>query len=657
MDRAIPAGCRPPHSRASLYAPAWLAFAAIAAACLLLNSFPALYGDDYWALREAADLRLNPAGAGYFPQLKLLLNVTNNDWLLRSLSLFWMGAALFGIERWVALEGFRPSAQRLIVLLFATNPFLWIYAQQIRFYSYFVAATVLALWRFRAWQARPGRREAFWLSFSLVLLCTAHLFGVLCSAAAVASQAWRRLGSRRLFVAAAALGLVVALWAAPVREQVMLIGARLTNMPGTPGPGSRGLSATMALKAPLTFFFFTLGERVYPLWWWITVPALLFAAASFLLGLRQLRQSADLQALVVSLLLALVAVYLVVDPLAPATAVGAAPRHVIFALPAFLLVLGLGAASRRWLAAGVVAGQGAGIACLLLPQWSYAQSDLMDWPNQLRAADAATFIVVDGRADDRVRRYAPPNARLDRKPPGRDGDYARIVIASNDHRLSMVRPLDEMARKLPGEYQLASNITVFPAQLTVYDRTLPARRLAFYPSRLGLPEQDLRLPLRVEPEGWLLEGFMRLDSEQPGIELAANLPPGPFWAASCYRADQGLPNGAPAAVLRFESADASATEVVLRAGVETAAWDAASAPCRLIGQWTKRAHLVGWQSYPGAYRQHRAAIWATLCPGCKTPVSCVEVRSLLESGTFYFWGVFPAPSGEMTREPDAIARK
>ncbi len=70
--------------------------------------------------------------------------------------------------------------------------------------------------------------------------------------------------------------------------------------------------------------------------------------------------------------------------------------------------------------------------------------------------------------------------------------FSRIVLASNDHRLDQVRYLDGVANKLSNEYGLVSNTTVFPAQVTVYNKNVDSSPIV--PSRLDLPEQDLLFP-------------------------------------------------------------------------------------------------------------------------------------------------------------------
>src|SRR4051794_23305376 len=119
----------------SIFAPRflpWLLFVSIAALIGVLRSFPSLYGDEYWSLTEARNLTLNYAADGYFVQLRALLSVTDNDWWLRSLSLFWAAVSVWALQRWLEVEALPAGTRLAIVLLWVSNPFLWIYAQQVR---------------------------------------------------------------------------------------------------------------------------------------------------------------------------------------------------------------------------------------------------------------------------------------------------------------------------------------------------------------------------------------------------------------------------------------------------------------------------------------------------------------------------------------------
>ncbi len=557
----------------------WLLFGLIPALLFLFDSFPAFYGDEYWSLAEARNLELNPAGIGYCLQLRALLSVTDQDWALRCLSLFWGGVSVWALRRWLDLEPLSPFTRFAILLLWVTNPFLWIYFLYIRYYAYFVAGTVLTLWRFRAWQMRPDRANALWLLGSLLLLCSAQFFCLLVIAALVVTWMWPRLGRAKPLFLLVGLVLVALLFVPPIRQGIVMLEQRLENQPVTAGVPARGGVTVGLAKMVYAVHCFTLGRRLYPLWWWVSVPAMLISVVALARGLLRLRTAPFLQSLVVIFLLQFAFVFLVADTLAPAQAPGVDSRHVIFLLPGILAAIAVGMAERYLLLLAPLAVQVVGLGCLLVPSWNDPPVDVMDWRSQLREAiaePADTCVLVDGRAEERVLRYAPPSTSV--SPPGVVPDKlpTRLVLVSNDARLKMTRHLDDVALALDARYELVRNYTLFPGQVTVYERDRSGGLVRFRPSRLGLPEQDLRLPLKVHNEDWELLGFMRLDKDRPAVTVAAQLPPGHFLVASNYRCRTPVPDGTPVARLVFESDSGEARTFVLRANEDTASWACAS---------------------------------------------------------------------------------
>jgi hypothetical protein len=176
-----------------------------------------------------------------------------------------------------------------------------------------------------------------------------------------------------------------------------------------------------------------------------------------------------LRVLVVALLLEVGFVFLVAEPLAPPNALGAAPRHVIFFLPALLLALGVGTAGMWWLRGAVLTTQCIGLGCLLFPLWSSDPTDHMNWRMYLRQSIESpeqTYIVVDGRAEQPVRRYLPTNVQLGQTQDGLaacDSRITRVLFISNDHRLEVTRALDDLAASLDPAYGLQNNIARFPS--------------------------------------------------------------------------------------------------------------------------------------------------------------------------------------------------
>jgi hypothetical protein len=598
-----------------------------------------LYGDEYRSLKEADNWTLNPHAIGYFVQLHFWKELGNSDLYLRLLSVFWIALGLYWLHRWLLWEQIPSRAQQLIMLLAALNPYLWKYGTQIRFYALFFAAAIVTMWRFRVWQQEQKGINTIWLALSAGLLCSAHLFGVVVLSILVTTAVWGRCRRSRLYGVAA--GLLVLLFVPPVTQSCTALVYFLTNRHASlPGAGMRGLTLAMLAKIPYTFFVFVLGERVYPLWWWLSVPALAVSGLALWKGIRELGRT-GMGMLTRFTLISVVCVFSILDPLAPSTLQGAAPRYAIYALPILLTLIGLGAHRRPWMTFGMLVAELAGLACLFWPAWS-ADSDLMNWAVHLRRSASTAqpvCILTDWRALAPVERYAPQGSRI--FPGGERPELAScpsVVLASNDYRLNRIRWLDATADSMQSGYKLVSNTSVFPAQVSLYERS--GGQNTFAPSRLGLPEQDLRTPFKGLMNPGTIQGFLRLDYAAPS--RAVPLPPAtsPFWIASNFRTDHILARGTPVMAVRFYGQDGQTEQIILRAGFETAAWDGLCLYCKPMGGWSKRMHILGAESYPGAYRQYAATIWGTLSKPLTIPASSAEVSLLLDQGTAYFFGFY-----------------
>ncbi|HUS15694.1 MAG TPA: hypothetical protein VM536_11840 [Chloroflexia bacterium] len=621
----------------------WSLFGLLAVLSVALNALPALAGDEYGSLHEAEVLGTNLHALGYFVQLHFWQMLAGNDLFLRALSLLWTALGIYWMDRWLATESLAPALRRGAVLLLVANPFLWMYGLQVRFYAFFLAAGVLSIWRFRAWQGTRSRRNAVLLLSSAILVCSAHLFGVLVVGTLVLTELWLRPGRKRLYLPVGCAAMAVILLIPQVHDAAVAVVYRLTAIADIPATGSRGLSLAMIAKIPLTFFFFTLGERVYPLAWWFTAPAMLLTGVALLLGLWRIRHYPGLNVLVSTVLLSVPVLYLVLDPLAPPTLQGAAPRYVIYALPVFALVIALGASTWRPLIPGLACVTCIGLAGFFWPSWSAGGADLMNWPQALRQyipAPEASCVVVDGRARAPVQRYAPAGTTIV-DHVDRCAGYQRVLLISNDYQLANTRPLDGQSSQLGATYVVAESRSLFPAQITVYDHAADGAT-GLSPARLGLPEQDLQLPLRAT-QGWTIPGFVRLDATTPSAHIPLHAVDAPAWIVTNYQTAAAVPDGTEVAKLVLHDAAGAGTAVSLRAGVDTANWAARCSSCSPVAGWRKRFSLVGAAYYPDAYREYDVHLWGTRAPRLRVPVKSIDVTSLLPDGTFYFWGVYTEP--------------
>ncbi len=618
-----------------------------------LRSFPALYGDEYGSLFDSQHLMGNLHAIGYYLQLNAWLYLFQSDLALRLLSIFWGFLSILFLERWLCAEHLPDGVRRLTLALFVLNPFFLQYALQVRFYSFFLACSLLSFWRFKEWENAPNRRSAVLLALSLFMTIISHFFGLLVFVIItilILRKRFAWLIWATMIVAA--IGYIALLFIPGALQFLVTIVYRFTNpYVSVPQSEPRGLSLAMLAKIPLTFYFFAVGERLYPLLLWPVLSILLVIGLCGVRGIFQIMRYPSIAAWAASGILLIVALFLVFDPLAPASLQGASPRYAIFALPIFWIVLAFGAYSSRILQAFLIISQITALMFFLFPVWSnglfghsiwsYGRSDLINWPTYFREAvvdPKTTCIIVDGRGRATVERYAPQGVAITndlQQCPRSD----RVVLVSNDYRINMVRRMDAIGQALSAGYTLISNVTLFPAQVTVYQRsTAPGAQIS--PGRLDLPEQDLQLPLRATQRDWDLAGFVRLDQQQPSIVL--RMPAvGANYIVSNYRNLHLLAAGTPVFTLSWIGADGRTEEKVMRAGIDTAAWDGNCTACEPTAHWLKRAALVGARGYSDAYREYTATLWASHLVAPAWPVTQVVMRSLLADGTIYIWGLYP----------------
>lgn len=613
--------------------------------CLFLfisNAFPSLTGDEYGSLVEAKHLLKNPQALGYFVQLNLWSQISNLDWFLRLLSVIWLCIGLFWFNRWLHFENLDQKTINYATMLAALNPFLLFYGFQIRFYSIFFAASILFVWRFRAITKVINKKNTLLLVVSLLLLLTSHLFGWLVVLSMILFEILRRAGKRKWLVVGAFFLLSLTVLLTPLRAVLIELVMRLTNA-HIITTTSRGLSLSMFAKIPMTLFFFIFGERIYPLWLWLTIPSILLTTIAFLYGLWELRYNTELLTLSILFLLNIPFLFLVLDPIAPPGLQGAGPRYVIYTIPFLILIITKGIKS-KWMYWGMMIFAFIGIWFLAFPKWSYGQGDLMNWPKELNATinnPQGTCVVVDGRSKDSLLRYAPAGTTISQDINGCSG-FQKILFVTFDFRLNMIRYFDQFESQLQNTYALQTNMTLFPAQISVFESSLNGNINKILPSRLDLPEQDLIFPIRIPNREWQIDGFVRLDQETPSTEILVDQLKGDLWLLSNYRLTTNIPLGTPVFSVLFTHLDGTQESTVIESGIETSSWSDSCTACTPIYHWKKLIHMVGTgYGYDDAYDTYLSTIWGMKYKPGLDNINKIKITYLLKSGTGYFFGVFP----------------
>lgn len=629
------------------------------------------HGDELGSIAEALAPGKNANSLPYFLLLGSWLNAGVNEFWVRSLSALAAVLAVALTFAWArAVSGRRIAL--VTALLLATNPFLAVYGQQVRFYTLALAGAIACMLAFSAYLKRttPGRL-ILWLGAAAAAVAALLLNGLLVVAQAlclfILSRRWSN--ARKAVLAGAALAVVALVIAVPeLRAAGFDAMASYTNAAARYSE-SRGLGISQVAKVPLTFFFMSFGESVYPLAWWLVVPGAVVFAILFVLGLAALRPRRSLFAfIVVTLVSAPVLMFLVLDPLAQVGLQGAAPRYLIFLLPVFCLVLAHGAQKRmgNWLLVPALAVNLLSLGQFYYGDWAYTD-DRVDWHEVTRFvaghATPDTLVLVDGRASGNAGYYFPGDWKQQNnwgyvEAPARVaelGERSRLIWVSGDYRQAMRKVYSELLGRIEERFALSDAWVRYPVFVMVYDRKNDAEGNAVDPRTgqidtpaelYGLEFQDVKLPIQVEGEaGELsLRGAFSVDAGSPArtLEIRNATPARTIRLVSTVTNAGGVPVGAPIALLAVTYADGRQQTKPLRLGTEVAAWNGSCEAngCRPVVNWLKRAALAGTERYPESWQAFQAFIFQSdISLASDTTVREIRFEPAGGRGTLYIWGL------------------
>lgn len=621
---------------------------------------PNFHGDEFGSLDEALALGKNANSLPYFALLRAFLFLGDGEFWTRFLSVCCAVLTIAVTFRWTS-RSTSPLLARSAIVLVATSPFLLVYAQQLRFYAFALLAASVSMWAFVEWLKQPqSKRLAVW--FAAAVFAVAALF---LNALAVLAQAvtafwltprWNR--RTKIFALLGMVGVIALITLLPaVRAAAFNALAAYTNAESR-YEVSRGLSLSNLVKIPLTLFFFTFGEAVYPLHLWLVVPGLIFFGAAAVLGIVFLKRYPQIFVFVITaFVLGLGLLYLVFDPLAPPTLQGAAPRYLIFLLPIFYLVVAAGTlfAKTRWLIVPLLLVNFAGLALYWQGDWSYTD-DLVDWrqvgQNVEQQWSAQTDVVADGRAYALARRYVPahiPVLEFFNYTPRAETE--RILLLTNDFHAERRADADAFLENIRGDFELTETWNQYPTFLFVLNRraapqnnfTVDAQtgRVETMPELYGLEFQDARLPLNATVNGnsIALPGPFVLDAKSRAFSLAQPTQAQTLWLLS--QVVGASANGVQMATLRIYFDDGSEQIAPIRLGQETGAWNGTcGGQCAAVASWRKRAALLGTSAYPDSWREFDAQVFgAPITLNANARVTRIELERANTVGDFYVWSL------------------
>lgn len=647
----------------------WLTLLLAYAVLLYRLDARTFHGDELGSVFEAQRLGLNANSIPYFAILRLWIQLGAAEFWVRSISALSTLVMIAVTYVWIRqLCGLRVA--RLASLLLATGPFLIIYSQQTRFYAIGLLGAALSLWAFVRVLKHPDVRTLSVAIFASILAVATLLLNALLivGQGVTLFLASRRLTTRtKIFFSLAALALGAALVAIPVVRQIVFDSLAAYTNAQARYVDSRGWSLAQVAKIPLTLFFFTFGESVYPLALAFVIPGSLVFGFALIRGVIGLWRSPRVFWLVVGTSVSAVTLmYLVFDPLAPPQLQGAAPRYLIFLLPLFYLAVAMGARARfQWLAILLLFVNLGSLGFYWFGDWAYTD-DLVNWRGVIRWVEPQvtprTGFVFDGQAEQPAEFYFPADWSRHALPLISDAvdisaanNYSRLIIFSyNWHPEARVANTAAILA-LTQNRVLVNTLGQYPLFVFVYDHSdsvqVDARSGAVpLPSEIyGLEFQDIHLPLAVNLNGKSIPvlgafGLPALDGNRSrAFTLDSPAPARRVWLLSNF-IGANLPEGTVIAQMNIVS-DSARESVPIRVGSDTAAWSQiCAAPCSRAYMWRKRFALLGNERYPEAWQEFDAAIFAApITLGHSAPIRSLELLRVDSRGTFYVWGIVLEP--------------
>jgi len=628
-------------------------------------------GDEYNSIAEALDFNRNW-----------------NSFVYSSITHFWIGfgrselwlrlpAVIFGVAAVVVLFriGERLGGPRCAIacgLLAAVAPYSVYHSQEMRFYSLLIfVSSIFLLANISQIESAKSLRGYLKIAAAGVVLLFSHFLGILVICAQAIANAfahprvprWVRVSMLSAFVLLILLPLVPF-----VQRQLWAFYAAHGSVTDWSLPVTRVALPISIAKLAFTFYAFVFGYHVYPLKLWLVVPGGLLFAFLALAGAVKLWKT-PWRVLPLTYLLAMVAVFFVLNSVGGSVSSVIGPRHVAFAFPVFLAVVALGMTALPVKAFKPVLAFAVLVCALSLAmgwQKDWSSGSTPDYREAAAFADkwntANTAFVGTGRSESPFDSYFSTSLKR--------GDWyeylrtnsispllanERIIVVSNEWMDDRRHAIEKFLRRLENDYTCVDGRVDYPLFEYVFDRKSatnlapPAVEEVTPPfSIYGLEFQDLKLPKSITGKGVTVK-----------VVGAAQLPNSTGEATVAFPAPQTA--GKSRIVLftnaTFEREPAQGTTIAeltvktktgvvtrpLRLGSETAAWDqkcGAGAPCETVFNWQKRMAIAGRNGYRGVWRDFQAGIHAIafdLEP--QTQIEEISVRYVGESGHLYIWAI------------------
>ena len=637
-------------------------------------------GDDYNTIRESINFGRNLNGLLYFGILHFWMQIIQTEWWYRLLGVC-IGLAAIPLAYWAGTIAGGQRAGVIYATFLAFSPFAIDTTHLLRTYSAFLTCSLFAITATLYFVTRRDARfRLHFLVISLILLPLSHILGLLLAGAILlflycVSGYYPGNVKQRVLLVLLLLSIAAGVFLYPPLRIAgwNIIQQSIGSLRHVDYQSARGISIAQTAKIPISLFMFTLGNGVYPLTWWLVIPALLITSAAAILGIFALRRQPAVLALIFVVLCLVPLIFLVLDALVPSGTETAGPRHVTMAFPAFLLLVACGMTYWRkpilpvlFMVVLIVS-----LAVTWTREWSYGGEVAgPDWhaAANFAAANAQgqTLLLFDGRSADPVEYYFPvtiPRQSLWEFAQGRStsqlAENERVIIVANDYQAARRQDIDRLLELLSNRFSILKSRIEYPLFMYVLERK-PADtvnvlvnaengQIAQPLETYGLEFQDLELPAPVDiaTSHLSINGAFSLSSQAErsirSISLIQETSAQHITILANVLYAEAIAHGTEIATLTVEAGDGTIQTFPLRYGIDVEDWShscAVNSNCRTIYQWHKRIALVGQQSYPGAWRDFMAGIHTVSInlPRIST-IKKLTFHYGAPIGNMYIWGI------------------
>jgi hypothetical protein len=637
-----------------------------------------LTGDEYGSIAGAKTVTLSLISIIYSSLMHFWIRLgTDEVWLRLPSAIFGIATVPILFKIGEKLGGWRTGM--VAGLLAATSPFNIYHSQEMRFYSFFICAsagfmlaTVLYV------EAQKTFRQRTTVMLAGVVLVLSHFLGVLALCAqSIATVLAKNSGwtkRARISLVAGFLILLFLPLVPGVQQSLWYFFSAHADITDVTRPVITGISTVNFAKVAFAGYTFIFGYHVYPFRLILVTVGLSLSGLLLFLGCAKLWKESRWRLLPIIYLVAVVAVFFVLNSIGGQVSRVIGPRHVAFAWPAFIVLMAIGLASFRKpvfqiLLVAVLAVNALSIWAGWQKDWTYGNStdyrSAAAYASQWAGKDTALF--HDGRSEAPITAYFPTDVTLVRAAPYlQDRDvselfrYQRLIFVTDDWDPDRRRGFDRMMEHLKERYSVVHGRVDYPLFEYVLDRkssldssgyelTPDNKQVLQAPTFYGLEFQDLRLPVSVKVKDVTLNviGASRLPDvegrRQLGIPLAqATIARRLIFLSDVIGAGE-LQSGEAIAEISLESSGGKTLTFPLRLNNETASWDKQCEPtaqCTTVFQWRKRIAIVGQNSYEGALRDFPAGLHAVVFDLPEpAEVAKITIRHTARAGHLYVWGI------------------